>query len=240
MPLNIEVTEPTEHPDVTALKQKVAEAAKEHSRRNHCGEYKSWLRQLGIEDVKAKKIVVEITFTAFGVEGQKATKAFPEKDLVGKTAEEQNAWVAEQISEKVTIAGTQVAIPLTVTDLNPAEDAVVLTEASPSWGTTGLGLVVPYGYTHVYTSNEGRVAHLVRLNDETLRQLHLTNGEREQENIILTFLNRGNGYRGRATAACSTDPGAWGGWARASSRSENRICQNCNQQAERRPVARPA
>lgn len=49
---------------LTDFKKKVVEVAKNHSRTHHCGEYKSVLRQLGMEDA-AKKIQVKLTSGGF-------------------------------------------------------------------------------------------------------------------------------------------------------------------------------
>lgn len=230
MPLNIEVTEPTEHPDVTALKDKVREAAKAHSKRSHCGEYKSWLRDLGIEDEQFNAIAVEITFTAFGVEGQKAVKKFFEKDLAGKTPEEQNAWVAAQIAEKVMIAGTPVTIPLTVTDLNAAPEGAVT--PGGNWGTTEAGLVIPTGYFHAFTSNEGRVAHLHRIPAEYVTRLEQETDPAAQERLLRDALNAKNNERFGKSAICGED-NRWNQWVRSSPRSEHRVCGNCTRSASR-------
>lgn len=236
MPLNIEVTEPTEHPDVTALKRKVAEAAKAHSRSNHCGEYKTWLRKLGIEEEIEKMIAVEITFTAFGVEGQKALKSFPEASLAGKSAEEQNAWVAEQIGQSVSIAGVQVAIPLEVTDLNPAPEGA--TVQGSNYGTTESGLVIPRGYMHAFTSNEGRVAHLHRLTTTDVQVLDATTDPGQQEQHLRRVLDQKNHERYSNKSAVCGEDNRWNAWVRTSQRSEHRVCANCTRSAERSPGPR--
>lgn len=157
MPLSIEATTPVEHPDVTALKDKVREAAKKHSVRNHCGEYKSWLRQLGIDDAE-EKVHVEIEFTVSGSSPQKAVQKFRVADLAGKTAEEQHTWVAEKIAPKVDVAGTKVTLPVTIIDLNKVEKPVI----------TLAGTIIPEGYIARYASNDARVLHVIQTTEEIL------------------------------------------------------------------------
>jgi hypothetical protein len=149
MPLNIEVEQ--EHPDVTALKEQVREVAQKYARRhNWCAEVNRALAEAGIIDPRPKKMSVEILFTVGDSEEQRAIKRFPLADLAGKTPEEQNAWVAEQITPKVEVAGVEVtSLNVMVRDLNE------VTRAARS------GLEYPTGYVHFYTSNDGRVAHLM-------------------------------------------------------------------------------
>jgi len=201
MPLQIEVE--AEHPDVTALKQKVRDVAKTYtSRHGWCREVKNALREAGIED--ERKINVEITFTVAGSDEQKTIAGFPVSDLAGKTDEEQKQIVAEKIAPKVNVAGAQVTIPVTIVDLNKSDKQAV--------GGLG-GLEYPDAYIHFYVSDSGRVAHLANKPSSVMA------GQSVED-----YLQRQRNSGGALYSVCGE---AAYYPVSTSNRSENRLCQNC-------------
>ena len=203
MPLNIEV--PTEHPDVTALKQKVIKVADQYTRTHGwCDVVNQALRDMGVKGVPGpRKINVEVTFTVEGVDGeQRATHRFDRESLADKTTEQQHEYVLEQIVTPSVVLGVQITPNVTIIDLNEAAR------------TSRDGLEYPEGYVHVYTSREGRVAHLLR--DPGVDDLR-------------RWLRRGIHY-----AMCSdlmTSP------VTESDRSEGRVCKKCLDRAESAAMA---
>ena len=209
--------QPPEHPDVTALKNRVREVAADYKRRyNWCNEINAALREAGIDTVNAK-MSVAIQFSVAGSETQTATKTFEVASLMGKTHEEQLAWIADQIAPKVDVAGTAVTLPVTVIDI----DGEYKEPESPLAGgmITLNGLTYPEGYIHFFTSSEGRVAHLVRYQwTPTTMQSHIEELRRVKE---------ARRY-GQLRAICGTDaytPAA------NSIRSEGRVCVRCTERA---------
>lgn len=208
MPLQIEVE--AEHPDVTALKQKVREVAQSYTRRHGwCREVKNALREAGIED--ERKVNVEITFTVAGSDEQKTIAGFQVSDLAGKSDEEQKALVAEKIAPKVNVAGAQVTIPVTIVDLNESDKQAV----------SGVGgLEYPDNMFHFYVSDSGRVAHLAN------KPLAVVEDRQNVQQYIDAQRSRGHAIYAICgeTAYYPTS---------TSIRSENRICQNCASRAQR-------
>jgi hypothetical protein len=203
-----------EHPDVTALKERVREVATKYAKNhNWCGVVKQALREAGIEDPNSQKIAVTISFTVAGSEAQTAVKKFNVSDLVGKTHEEQMVWIAEKIAPKVDVAGTQVTLPVAVLDIDGTF------EARTSSGLIVVdGLEYPQGYIHYYTSDDSRVAHLGRHrwdpeginHPDALREWHLA--------------ARRSYLRG---ICASSQSELYGAPRPTSSRSEHRICARC-------------
>jgi hypothetical protein len=215
MPLNISVE--AEHPDVTVLKAKVREVAKRYTKKHGwCAEVNKALREAGIED--DAKVKVEIKFTVSGSAEQTATQTFAASALAGKTAEEQNAWVADQIAPKVVVAGVEVTLPVTVIDLTLVEEI----KPVPAAGYKD-GMDYPDGYVHFYTSNEGRVAHLVRKDSVLDTDLAVAgSGPGHAVSVINAWLRQR-----RIRALCGTEPSYYGQATASSVRAEGRVCQNC-------------
>lgn len=220
MTLNIEQTE-VEHPDVTALKQRVKEVAGRYtSRHGWCGEVKAALREAGIDDVASIKVA--ITFTMAGSEQQTVEKVYPVDKLAGKSEAEQNAFVAADIAPKVKVAGLDVTLPVTVVDLTQVGDiqrggAVPTTDPS-----SGLSYDTER-FQHFYTSREGRVAHLVRRDGLDL-------GEEASARDIDRALRRH-----RISALCGAGPNIYGNNdpTVSSPRAEGRVCHSCSERAVR-------
>lgn len=204
--------QPPEHPEVTALKQKVREVAADYKRRyNWCNEINAALREAGIDTTSAK-MAVTIRFSLAGSDEQTATKTFDVAALIGKTHEEQVAWVADQIAPKVAVAGVEVTLPVTVHDIDGEYSPVPVMD-------NGLiviqGLSYPNGYIHFFTSTEGRVAHLARYEwDWSTLDVQ----------TALTRFREGRRYGGLTRAICGAEtytPVA------QSARSESRLCHRC-------------
>jgi hypothetical protein len=194
MPLNIEVE--AEHPDVTALKKNVAQVAKRYATAHGwCSVVDDALREAGVTGPSGpRNINVEVTFTINGGEEQKATHRFPREPFVGKSAEQQHQYVLDQIVTPVSVLGVEVRPDVQIVDLNE---------------TTGLGrdgLDYPDGYIHVYSSREGRVAHLLRL------------PVNEPENLG-RWIRRGLHYA--MCGSLMSTP------TQESDRSEDRVCKKC-------------
>lgn len=196
MTLNIQ--QEAEHPEVTALKEKVREVAKRYARRHDwCSVVDDALREMGVEEARPQRINVSIRFTSPMLDGEQETTArFFVRDLVGKSEAEQNAWVAEQIAPTVRLGGASVTIPVTVLDLTHMEPQ-------------GLD-AVPEGYVAFYTSAEGRVAHLMQ-----------TPGAVRRGMVTMTdYLSRHPVY-----GMCGA--GGYG-QVEESTRSEGRVCKRCS------------
>lgn len=209
MPLNIEVE--TEHPDVVALKKRVIEVTDAYtSRHGWCGEARNALREAGVLDSPNNKVAVAIRFTLPGSEEQTAVKVFNASDLVGKSDDEQKAWVAEQITPAVKVAGVNVPIPVTIVDLSNSE-------ANPSGYSDGLNY--PAGYQHFYTSNEGRVAHLTSIDRLDQRAQRAIDREESAHRVESQMRNV------YVYALCGAS--AAYGAKLTSVRSEHRVCAKC-------------
>ena len=204
--------QPPEHPDVTALKNTVREVAKRYAKEyNLCSVVDRALREAGINGPNAK-VEVAIRFSVAGSDEQTAHKTFDVNSLVGKTHEEQVAWIAEQIAPKVDVAGVQVTLPVTVLDI----DGEYEEPASPvaNGQITINGFTYPEGHIHAFTSSEGRVAHLLRHDWDPNSQPLV-----DALNEVRTSRRYGN-----LRALCGTDlysPTTF------STRSEGRICFRC-------------
>ena len=191
MPLNLDMEQPAEHPDVTALKAKVTEVAKKYAKQyNWCNVVDNALAEAGIITTPTM-LRVDITFTVAGSAEQHATKKFKAEDLTGKTTEEQNAWVAEQIAPKVNVAGTTVTLPVTVIDLNLVETGA---------GDPGL----PEGYVKRFKTQDGRVQHIVPernlTGEHNYRWVNALCGE---ENIGTSWSETSNRSEDRVCRRCS-------------------------------------
>lgn len=208
--------QPPEHPDVTALKNRVREVAARYKKRyNWCDEINAALREAGVDTVNAR-MSVTIRFSVAGSEEQTATKVFDVASLMGKTHEEQVAWVADQIAPKVDVAGVQVTLPVTVHEVDG--------EYPPDQVTNnGLiivgGLSYPTGHLHFYTSSEGRVAHLVRYDWDPQTNDH-------SAALQAYRTTRRYDTRGLCGAETYSPQGR-------SLRSEGRVCARCTEVASR-------
>lgn len=137
--------------EVTVLKRHVRSVAQKYAERHGwCDVVNKALAEAGITD--NSKIHVCVTFRVGGVDLDFTTvQRYSVGDLSGKTDEEQRVWVAEQIQieQDVMVAGVTMELPVEVISLENAS-------------TPGIGDVeVPVGYLPIYTSEEGRVAHLI-------------------------------------------------------------------------------
>jgi stress-induced morphogen len=143
MPITIEGD--TEHPDVTALKQRVREVAEQYAKRhNWCREVQRALAEAGIVD--ETRLHVQVDFHIEGADAQQTTIRIPQSDLAGKTRRQQHALVADLLSPEVTIGRVAIKVPVIIDDLN-------LVESGAS--------EVKDGYVLRYTSHEGKVQHIV-------------------------------------------------------------------------------
>lgn len=201
MPLNIE--REVEHPDVTALKAKVTTVARRYaSSHGWCSVVEDALREAGVTGTSGpRNINVEVTFTVNGGEEQKAVHRFPRDPLaVAESVEAQHQYVLDQIVVPSVVLGVEV---------KPEVQIIDLTEATHGKG----GLEYPDGFVHVYSSREGRVAHLLR---EPTDRGHTENLRR--------WLRRGLHY-----AMCGSMMSAP---TEESDRSEDRVCKKCLERAQ--------
>lgn len=211
MPLNIEVQ--TEHPDVTALKKRVVEVTHRYTNAHGwCNEANNALREAGVLDSPKNNIRVAITFTVAGSEEQQAVKVFNAADLIELSDDERKAFVAEQIMPDVSVAGVKVNLPVTIIDLNNTE-------------ATGMnsGLAYPEEFQHFYSSQEGRVAHLIRA-DRLHRRVREAIANGEPPEVVEAAMKRGY-----IAATCGMN--AAYSATLTSTRSENRICVKCIERA---------
>lgn len=208
MPLNIEPTA-VEHPDVTALKQRIIAVTKKYTdRHGWCAEARNALREAGVLDEPSNKnINVEVTFTINGSEEQKASQRFRLRDLTGKSHEQQLEWVRDQIATPTLILGVPVTPEVVVLDLNES--------STVSHGN----LSYPEGYTHIYVSNEGRVAHL------------LLNAENREGPTLERWISRSIHYTLCGTSAYRT------GTLDSPRAVAGKVCAKCLTRAENSAVA---
>jgi hypothetical protein len=144
MPITIEGE--AEHPDVTALKQRVREVAEDYAKRhNWCREVQRALAEAGIVD--ETKVHVQVDFHIEGGEPQQTMLRMPQSDLAGKRRAAQHTFVADLLSPEVTIGRATIKVPVIIDDLNLVE----------SGGTEALR----EGWVLCYTSVDGRVQHIV-------------------------------------------------------------------------------
>lgn len=149
MPITIEGE--VEHPDVTALKQRVREVAETYAKRhNWCREVQRALAEAGIVD--ETRLHVQVDFHIEGADAQQTTIRVPQSDLAGKTRRQQHALVADLLSPEVAIGRVMVKVPVRIDDLNLVESAAG---------------AIHEGYVLRYTSDEGKVQHI--LNEDALR-----------------------------------------------------------------------
>ena len=114
--------------------------------------------------------------------------------------------LSEKITLNVTVSGGAVL------DNGGVHPPVVSFEEVPEDEPVARATSAPNGYDWFYTSREGRVLHLVQVNDA---------GEAV------------TGRYGNQRAALCGANGNYSIWSRTSDRAENRQCQNCQQHATR-------
>ena len=195
MPLNLETPESQEHPDVIACKRRILQLARDHTNRFHCGGgAEEAVRAAGLMPPAERRLQVVVEFSLSDGEHQETTLRFDESDLIDKTEEEQNTFVEEMLraDAMIYVGDQRIPVPIMVHDLNLL---------APPEG-------VPMGHSLLYTSNEGRVAHIVPDHDTSGR------GRR----------------RGLAVALCSTESF---GWQETSPRASGETCARCSERASR-------
>lgn len=191
-----------EHPDVTALKEKVAQTAREYaSAHGWCSVVEDCLREAGVTGAPGpRNITVEVTFTVNGGEEQKATHRFLRDPLAeAQSVEAQHQYVLEQIVVPSTVLGVEIRPEVQIIDLNETDRL------------SRDGLVYPDGYVHAYYSREGRVAHL------------FPEPVNEVENMRRWIRS------GLHHAMCG---GLMSAPTQESYRSEGRVCKKCLERAE--------
>lgn len=144
-------------PDLAAFKQRVIEVAKAHSTRFHCGEYRSVLRELGVEE-KETVISVRVTLnerhqvtislrpTDLNVEHQQQIEVLLRKINGGTHSSASLAFIAEDVT-----------------------DARILT-ATPAQIERENGFDAERRVYWLYTSSEGRVRHAYRESPQERRR----------------------------------------------------------------------
>lgn len=231
MPLDLSSKEEQgDSPELAAFKVKVEETARRYQRENSsriCADgLRRFLGDLGL-NARPPRIKVKITFQLPGTEPAEATKNFNLSDLIGKTTEEQNTFVAEKIAPKVMVAGTEVTYPVTVLDL---EEVTVPEPQAGGWLSIA-GLAVPYGYAATFVSHDAQVLHLSQLAAGQIIQIEdrLAAGDESGMALLAAANSRMNPLCGAYTG--------YGTPILSSTRSAGRFCRNCETSAERSPVS---